>query len=88
MYRSDSDCRKSKQATKWFLNRFELIQQEVNRFRKYALAIGMDHVLHEAARIIREEIGQLNAMAQKHGAYVATAFVMENPRETPEIAQL
>uniref|UniRef100_A0A0K0DIF8 IntS14_C domain-containing protein n=1 Tax=Angiostrongylus cantonensis TaxID=6313 RepID=A0A0K0DIF8_ANGCA len=53
-----------------------LFYQEVNRFRNYALAIGMDHALHEAARIIREEIAQLNAMAQKHGAYVATAFGM------------
>ncbi|VDL84486.1 unnamed protein product [Nippostrongylus brasiliensis] len=69
-------------------DRPHIFYQEVNRFRKYALAIGMDHVLHEAARIIREEIGPLNAMAQKHGAYVATAFVMENPRDTPEIAQL
>lgn len=69
-------------------DRPHLFYVEVNRFRKYALAIGMDHVLHEAARIIREEIGPLNAVAQKHGAYVATAFEMENPRDTPEIAQL
>ncbi|KJH49990.1 hypothetical protein DICVIV_03863 [Dictyocaulus viviparus] len=69
-------------------DRPHLFYQEVNRFRSYALAIGMDHILHEAARIIREEIVQLNAMAQKHGAYVATAFVMENPRDTAEIAQL
>ncbi|EPB73581.1 GDA1/CD39 family protein [Ancylostoma ceylanicum] len=55
-------------------DRPHLFYQEVNRFRKYALAIGMDHILHEAARIIREEIVQLNATAQTHGAYVATAF--------------
>ncbi|ETN73226.1 hypothetical protein NECAME_13581 [Necator americanus] len=55
-------------------DRPHLFYQEVNRFRKYALAIGMDHVLHEAAKIIREEIVQLNATAQTHGAYVATAF--------------
>ncbi|CAJ0593266.1 unnamed protein product [Cylicocyclus nassatus] len=68
-------------------DRPHLFYQEVNRFRKYALAIGMDHVLFEAARIIREEIKQLNATAQTHGAYVATAFEKENPRSVPEILQ-
>ncbi|KAL6729818.1 hypothetical protein Aduo_000837 [Ancylostoma duodenale] len=68
-------------------DRPHLFYQEVNRFRKYALAIGMDHILHEAARIIREEIVQLNATAQTHGAYVATAFEKENPRSIPEIVQ-
>ncbi|KHJ83301.1 hypothetical protein OESDEN_17002 [Oesophagostomum dentatum] len=68
-------------------DRPQLFYQEVNRFRKYALAIGMDHILLEAARILREEIKQLNATAQTHGAYVATAFEKENPRSIPEIVQ-